>query len=62
LKKAFNFKTAEAALITSDYLKRFYAAQFKRTVAPEGPKIFSISLSARGSLRLPSEIQRSLDE
>ncbi len=38
------------------FLERYFKQQFKRTTLPPGPKIGSVSLSPRGDLRLPDEI------
>lgn len=38
------------------YFKRFYANQFKRSCMPDGIKAMEISLSPRGSFRLPSDL------
>jgi NAD+ synthase (glutamine-hydrolysing) len=38
------------------FFERFYRQQFKRTTLPPGPKVGSVSLSPRGDLRLPDEI------
>jgi len=38
------------------FIERFYRQQFKRTCLPPGPKVGSVSLSPRGDLRLPDEI------
>ena len=37
------------------FTKRFFSQQFKRSCIPDGPKVFGISLSPRGDLRLPSD-------
>lgn len=37
------------------FLQRFFTAQFKRSVAPDGPKVGSVSLSPRGDFRMPSD-------
>ncbi len=37
------------------FLRRFWAAQFKRDTAPNGPKVGSVSLSPRGDWRMPSD-------
>ncbi len=37
------------------FVERFFAAQFKRTCLPEGPKVGSVSLSPRGDWRMPSD-------
>lgn len=39
-----------------NFYRRFAANQFKRTVAPGGPKVGSVSTSPRGDLRLPDEL------
>ena len=38
------------------FIERFYRQQFKRTTLPPGPKVGSVSLSPRGDLRMPDEI------
>jgi NAD+ synthase (glutamine-hydrolysing) len=38
------------------FLSRFYSQQFKRTCLPPGPKVGSVSLSPRGDLRMPDEV------
>jgi NAD+ synthase (glutamine-hydrolysing) len=37
------------------FLGRFFEAQFKRSVMPDGPKVGSVSLSPRGDWRMPSD-------
>lgn len=37
------------------FVQRFFTAQFKRSVAPDGPKVGSVSLSPRGDFRMPSD-------
>ncbi len=37
------------------FLTRFFAAQFKRTTLPPGPKVGTVSLSPRGDWRMPDE-------
>ena len=49
------------------FLERFFANQFKRSMAPDGPKVGSVSLSPRGDWRMPSDASkaawlRELDE
>lgn len=46
------------------FIKRFFSQQFKRNCLPDGVKVGSISLSPRGDLRLPSDLnyQSYLDE
>ena len=38
------------------FFSRFYTQQFKRTCLPPGPKVGSVSLSPRGDLRMPDEV------
>lgn len=38
------------------FIERFYRQQFKRTTLPPGPKVGSVSLSPRGDLRMPDEV------
>lgn len=37
------------------FLRRFFAAQFKRSCTPDAPKVGSVSLSPRGDWRMPSD-------
>lgn len=37
------------------FYSRFFAAQFKRSAMPDGPKVGSVALSPRGDLRMPSD-------
>ena len=37
------------------FFRRFFAAQFKRTTLPPGPKVGTVSLSPRGDWRMPDE-------
>ncbi len=37
------------------FVTRFFASQFKRSVAADGPKVGSVSLSPRGDRRIPSD-------
>jgi NAD+ synthase (glutamine-hydrolysing) len=37
------------------FLKRFFAAQFKRSSMPDGPKVGSVALSPRADWRMPSD-------
>ncbi len=38
------------------FIKRYYQNQFKRNCLPDGPQVGSVSMSPRGSLRLPSDL------
>lgn len=49
------------------FIKRFFTQQFKRNCVPDGIKVGSISLSPRGNLRMPSDMEyksylKELDE
>jgi NAD+ synthase (glutamine-hydrolysing) len=37
------------------FVTRFFGSQFKRSVAADGPKVGSVSLSPRGDWRMPSD-------
>jgi len=37
------------------FIKRFFANQFKRSCATDGPKVLSVALSPRGDWRMPSD-------
>lgn len=39
------------------FIKRFFTQQFKRNCVPDGIKVGSISLSPRGDLRMPSDME-----
>lgn len=45
-------KVKEAA---SNFFKRFFRQQFKRSCLPDGPKVGSVTLSPRGDWRMPSD-------
>ena len=38
------------------FIKRFFSQQFKRNCMPEGPAVGHVSLSPRGSLAMPSDV------
>lgn len=42
------------------FIKRFFRAQWKRSVATDGPKVGSVSLSPRGDWRMPSDADGAL--
>ena len=56
LKLVFNFNDEESKKYTNNFFHRFYSQQFKRQALPDSPKILDISISPRGDLRLPSDI------
>ena len=41
------------------FFRRFFAAQFKRTTLPAGPKVGTVALSPRGDWRMPDEADAS---
>ena len=42
----------------TNFYRRFFAQQFKRSCMPDGPKVGSVSLSPRGDWRMPSDACR----
>ena len=58
LKAAFKGEFSDVTIenTAKSYFKRFYTNQFKRSCMPDGIKAMEISLSPRGSLRLPSDL------
>ena len=42
------------------FFRRFFTQQFKRSAMPDGPKVGSISLSARADWRMPSDASAAL--
>ena len=42
------------------FLNRFFTQQFKRNCIPDGVKVGSISLSPRGDLRMPSDMDKTI--
>ena len=41
-----------------NFVRRFFAQQFKRSCLPDGPKVGSVSFSPRGDWRMPSDASR----
>lgn len=56
LEIVFNLTSDEANSYSNNFFNRFYSQQFKRQASPDSPKILDISVSPRGDLRLPSDI------
>lgn len=46
---------SEIARWLDQFIKRFFAQQFKRECVPNGPKVGSVSLSPRGDWRMPPD-------
>ncbi len=58
LEKAFDLTKKEALSYVENFFSRFYSQQFKRQASPDAPKILDISLSPRGDLRMPSDVNK----
>ena len=43
-----------------NFVRRFFAQQFKRSCLPDGPRVTEISLSPRGSWQMPSDVSGAL--
>jgi NAD+ synthase (glutamine-hydrolysing) len=56
LPQVFDLTEEVAQQYVTNFFHRFYKQQFKRQATPDGPKILDISVSPRGDLRLPSDI------
>ena len=52
----FNLTEIEAETYYDRFLRRFKAQQYKRLTGPEGIKVFDISLSPRGELKMPGDL------
>ena len=50
-----NYSIEEIEKVLNTFLHRFFAAQFKRSCVPDGPKVGTVSLSPRGDWRMPSD-------
>ncbi len=44
----------------TEFYKRFFTQQFKRSAMPDGPKVGSVALSPRGDWRMPSDASFAL--
>ena len=44
----------------TNFFRRFFTQQFKRSCLPDGPKVGSVSLSPRGDWRMPSDASAAL--
>lgn len=55
---AFKDKYDNAFILSclKTFTKRFFTQQFKRSCMPDGPKVFGVSLSPRGDLKMPSDV------
>jgi NAD+ synthase (glutamine-hydrolysing) len=57
LQSVYNISNDVAIVRYDNFMKRFKRSQFKRYAAPEGVKIFELSLSPRGDLRFPGDMR-----
>ena len=57
-KESYDDKTIKKWL--TNFFRRFFAQQFKRSCLPDGPKVGSVSLSPRGDWRMPSDASAAL--
>jgi NAD+ synthase (glutamine-hydrolysing) len=55
-----DYSSAELRGWLKEFIRRFFANQFKRSCMPDGPKVGTISLSPRGDWRMPSDAQAKL--
>jgi NAD+ synthase (glutamine-hydrolysing) len=49
------YPAAEVRRWLKEFLRRFFASQYKRSCLPDGPKVGTVSLSPRGDWRMPSD-------
>lgn len=56
-KIAFEGKYSDEVLLhwLKNFVRRFFAQQFKRSCLPDGPKVGSLGLSPRGDFKMPSD-------
>jgi NAD+ synthase (glutamine-hydrolysing) len=55
-----NYSKEELIKWLTVFINRFFTQQFKRSCMPDGPKVGTISLSPRGDLRMPSDIDKEI--
>ena len=53
----YKFSDEEISKWQKVFYTRFFRQQFKRNCMPDGVKVGSVSVSPRGDLRLPAEIE-----
>lgn len=54
-----DYSSEEIDRVLAIFIRRFFAAQFKRSCVPDGPKVGTVSLSPRGDWRMPSDADPS---
>ncbi len=57
--KTFDLDKEASQNYVKNFFSRFYSQQFKRQATPDSPKILDISLSPRGDLRMPSDVNKT---
>ena len=55
--KEYNFNDEEKKKWLNVFYTRFFRQQFKRDCMPDGVKVGTVSVSPRGDLRMPSEVE-----
>ena len=60
--KAFNAEYEHQTILhwLKTFFHRFFNQQFKRSAAPDGPKVSKISISAKGDWRMPADASSSI--
>jgi NAD+ synthase (glutamine-hydrolysing) len=60
--KAFDNKYARTEILSrmTTFFRRFFSQQFKRSAMPDGPKVGTISLTARADWRMPSDASAAM--
>ena len=53
----YKFSEEDILKCMETFYRRFFTQQFKRNCMPDGVKVGTVSVSPRGDLRLPSEIE-----
>ena len=60
--KAFDGKYSREEILSrmTTFFRRFFSQQFKRSAMPDGPKVGTISLTARADWRMPSDASAAM--
>ncbi len=58
--KEYKFTREYINEVLITFLKRFFASQYKRNCAPDGPKVGTVDLSSHGSWEMPSDISSAI--
>ena len=54
------YSRAKLKSMLKDFYRRFFTSSYKRSCAPDGPKVMQISLLTKGDLRMPSDVSYNL--